>query len=49
MTLDTVAPVKKRPSNRKYLKQITLKQERKWRITNLEDYHLAWRNSLMLY
>uniref|UniRef100_A0A669EKP4 Reverse transcriptase domain-containing protein n=1 Tax=Oreochromis niloticus TaxID=8128 RepID=A0A669EKP4_ORENI len=59
-TLDTVAPVKTKASNPKSLtpwynsqtrslKQITRKLERKWRVTNLEDHHLAWRNSLLLY
>uniref|UniRef100_A0A669FAZ4 Reverse transcriptase domain-containing protein n=1 Tax=Oreochromis niloticus TaxID=8128 RepID=A0A669FAZ4_ORENI len=59
-TLDTVAPVKTKVSNPKSLtpwynsqtrslKQITRKLERKWRVTNLEDHHLAWRNSLLLY
>uniref|UniRef100_A0A669C0Q9 Reverse transcriptase domain-containing protein n=1 Tax=Oreochromis niloticus TaxID=8128 RepID=A0A669C0Q9_ORENI len=59
-TLDTVAPVKTKVSNQKYLtpwynsqthslKQITRKLERKWRVTNFEDDHLAWRNSLLLY
>uniref|UniRef100_A0A669EZ27 Reverse transcriptase domain-containing protein n=1 Tax=Oreochromis niloticus TaxID=8128 RepID=A0A669EZ27_ORENI len=59
-TLDTVAPVKTKASNQKYLtpwynsqtrslKQITRKLERKWRVTNLEGHHLAWRNSLLLY
>uniref|UniRef100_A0AAZ1Y2P9 Reverse transcriptase domain-containing protein n=1 Tax=Oreochromis aureus TaxID=47969 RepID=A0AAZ1Y2P9_OREAU len=59
-TLDTVAPVKTKVSNQKYLtpwynsqtrslKQITRKLERKWRVTNLEDDDFAWRNSLLLY
>ncbi|KAK2879923.1 hypothetical protein Q8A73_023735, partial [Channa argus] len=58
--LDSVAPLKKKAVNQqrrspryssqtRNLKQATRKLERKWRSRNLEESHLAWKNSLKTY
>uniref|UniRef100_A0AAQ6IH18 Reverse transcriptase domain-containing protein n=1 Tax=Anabas testudineus TaxID=64144 RepID=A0AAQ6IH18_ANATE len=58
--LDTVAPLKKKlVSQRKLvpwynsqirsLKQKSRKLERRWRSTNLDEYCLAWKDSLIIY